>query len=245
MTRNHFTVLGLKPGASDDDVKKAYRALAKKFHPDKNKEAGAEDKFKEIGGAYEVLKNKDRREVYEREINRQKEGFFRTEFRAPAGTSYENNYKTKEEYYHRRRSEPPPKFKFEDEPYTGPYSQYRHSKGFKEKEFYDHAEQKPRPAAGRRRPQPKPKWNSNWNNVDEDEMNFHDNGDKSSFSFAFKSFMDDMDFTMSFTLDGDQGFSAFSGDADPFSQFFGHGKLKFYNGEWVRNCETSYIQEKK
>ena len=71
MTRNHFTVLGLKPGASDDDVKKAYRALAKKFHPDKNKEAGAEDKFKEIGGAYEVLKNKDRREVYEREINRQ------------------------------------------------------------------------------------------------------------------------------------------------------------------------------
>lgn len=218
MTRNHFTVLGLKPGATDDDVKKAYRSLAKKFHPDKNKAADAEEKFKEVAAAYDALKHKDRREIYERELNRQKEGFVKTEFRPPGGKTFESNYKTKEEYYERRRSEPPPKFTFEDEPFTGPYSQYRNSKGFKEKEFYDGHKPK---AAGRKRPQRKAKWNNNWNA--EEDMNFHDNGDKSSFSFAFKSFMDDMDFTMSFTLDGDQGFTSFFGDVDPFTQFFGQG----------------------
>lgn len=218
MTKNHFTVLGLKPGASDDDVKKAYRSLAKKYHPDKNKDAGAEEKFKEIGAAYEVLKIKDRREIYEREINRPKEGFVRTQFNNQGGKTFQNNYSAKEEYFDRRRSEPPPTFKFDDEPFTGPYSKYRYSKGFQEKEHFDFSNKKPKPA-GKKRPQEKPKWNNHWH--EEDDVNFHDNGDKSSFSFAFRSFMDDMDFSMSFTLDGDQGFSAFFGDTDPFSKFFG------------------------
>lgn len=60
MTKNHFTVLGLKVGASEEEVKKAYKSLAKKYHPDKNSDAGAEEKFKEIGAAYEVLKSQDR-----------------------------------------------------------------------------------------------------------------------------------------------------------------------------------------
>lgn len=60
MTKNHFTVLGLKVGASEEEIKKAYKSLAKKYHPDKNSEAGAEEKFKEIGAAYEVLKSQDR-----------------------------------------------------------------------------------------------------------------------------------------------------------------------------------------
>ena len=55
--RDHYEVLGLDGKTStEDDIKKAYRSLAKKLHPDKNKAADAEDKFKELAGAYEVLK---------------------------------------------------------------------------------------------------------------------------------------------------------------------------------------------
>ncbi|XP_052061451.1 uncharacterized protein LOC127701557 isoform X2 [Mytilus californianus] len=216
MTKNHFTILGLKPGVTDDDVKKAYRTLAKKYHPDKNKSHDAEEKFKEIGAAYEVLKAKDRREIHERELNRPKEAFVRTEFRTPGGRTQEHNYRAKEEFNQRRRSEPPPRFKFDEDPFTGPYSQYRNSKGFKEKDYFDHSKQKQQRPAGKKRPQEKPKWNNNW--TEEEEMSFHDYGDKSSFSFAFKSFMDDMDFSMSFTMGGDM-----FGEETPFTNFNGHG----------------------
>lgn len=53
--RDYYEVLGLQKGASDDEIKKAYRKLSKKYHPDINKEADAEDKFKEISEAYEIL----------------------------------------------------------------------------------------------------------------------------------------------------------------------------------------------
>ena len=46
--RDYYEVLGLKKGASKDEIKSAYRRLAKKYHPDINKEAGAEAKFKEV-----------------------------------------------------------------------------------------------------------------------------------------------------------------------------------------------------
>ncbi len=46
--RDYYEVLGISKGASDAEIKKAYRSLAKKYHPDVNKEAGAEAKFKEI-----------------------------------------------------------------------------------------------------------------------------------------------------------------------------------------------------
>ena len=46
--RDYYEVLGLSKGASQDEIKRAYRQLAKKYHPDINKEPGAEDKFKEI-----------------------------------------------------------------------------------------------------------------------------------------------------------------------------------------------------
>jgi molecular chaperone DnaJ len=63
--RDLYEVLGVSKGASDEEIKKAYRKLSKKFHPDINKEAGAEDKFKEVAEAYEVLSNSDKRAAYD------------------------------------------------------------------------------------------------------------------------------------------------------------------------------------
>ena len=53
--RDFYEVLGLSKSASQDEIKKAYRTLAKKYHPDINKDPGAEDKFKEIQEAYYIL----------------------------------------------------------------------------------------------------------------------------------------------------------------------------------------------
>lgn len=66
MGKDYYRTLGIQKGANDEDIKKAYRKLALKFHPDKNKAAGAEEKFKEIAEAYEVLSDKKKREVYDR-----------------------------------------------------------------------------------------------------------------------------------------------------------------------------------
>lgn len=63
--RDYYEVLGLSKGATEQDIKKAYRSLAKKYHPDVNKEAGAEDKFKEINEAYEVLSDGQKRASYD------------------------------------------------------------------------------------------------------------------------------------------------------------------------------------
>ena len=65
--RDYYDVLGVKKTASDDEIKKSYRNLAKKFHPDKNKgNKDAENKFKEISEAYAVLSDKEKREQYDR-----------------------------------------------------------------------------------------------------------------------------------------------------------------------------------
>jgi len=63
--RDYYTVLGLERGASQEEIKKAYRKLALRFHPDKNKEPGAEERFKEIAEAYEVLIDKDKKQAYD------------------------------------------------------------------------------------------------------------------------------------------------------------------------------------
>jgi molecular chaperone DnaJ len=63
--RDYYEVLGLTKGASEDDIKKAYRKLAKKYHPDVNKAADAEAKFKEINEAYEVLSDPQKKATYD------------------------------------------------------------------------------------------------------------------------------------------------------------------------------------
>ena len=65
--RDYYEVLGVSRTASGDEIKKAYRRLAMKYHPDRNKEdSGAETKFKEAKEAYEVLRDTDKRATYDR-----------------------------------------------------------------------------------------------------------------------------------------------------------------------------------
>jgi len=66
MVGNYYHILGVAVNASDDQIKKAYKTLALKYHPDKNKDPGAEEKFKEIAEAYEVLRDKDKRRAFDR-----------------------------------------------------------------------------------------------------------------------------------------------------------------------------------
>lgn len=58
MGKDYYRILGVSRDATDEQLKKAYRKKALKYHPDKNKDPGAEDKFKEIAEAYEVLSDR-------------------------------------------------------------------------------------------------------------------------------------------------------------------------------------------
>ena len=63
--RDYYEILGLTRSADADEVKRAYRKLARKFHPDVSKEKNAEEKFKEVQEAYEVLRDSDKRAAYD------------------------------------------------------------------------------------------------------------------------------------------------------------------------------------
>ena len=62
---NHYDILWVSRTANEDEIKKAYHKLAIKYHPDKNKEVGAEEKFKAIAGAYAILSDAGKRRNYD------------------------------------------------------------------------------------------------------------------------------------------------------------------------------------
>ncbi|KAK6114821.1 hypothetical protein DH2020_007090 [Rehmannia glutinosa] len=64
--KDYYSVLGVSKNASKSEIKSAYRKLARSYHPDVNKESGAEEKFKEISNAYEVLSDDEKRSIYDR-----------------------------------------------------------------------------------------------------------------------------------------------------------------------------------
>ena len=72
---DYYKILGVQDNADQDTIKKAYRSLAKKFHPDKNKDEGSEDRFKKITEAYENIGDPEKRIQYDRKKN-MKDHFF-------------------------------------------------------------------------------------------------------------------------------------------------------------------------
>src|ERR1700739_1263116 len=64
--KDYYEVLGVPRDADQDAIRRAYRKLARKYHPDLNSDSDAEDRFKERGEAYEVLSDPDKRERYDR-----------------------------------------------------------------------------------------------------------------------------------------------------------------------------------
>uniref|UniRef100_A0AAV2KH47 J domain-containing protein n=1 Tax=Knipowitschia caucasica TaxID=637954 RepID=A0AAV2KH47_KNICA len=88
MGKDYYRVLGIAKGATEDEIKKAYRKQALRFHPDKNKAPGAEDKFKEIAEAYDVLSDAKKKEIYDRYGEEGLKGNARPGGGAQCGPSY-------------------------------------------------------------------------------------------------------------------------------------------------------------
>ena len=80
--KDYYTVMGLARDATPDDIKRTYRKLSRKYHPDVSKEKDAEARFKQLGEAYEVLKDPEKRTAYDQLGQHWKEG---QEFRPPPG----------------------------------------------------------------------------------------------------------------------------------------------------------------
>jgi curved DNA-binding protein len=84
--KDYYEVLGVARDAPADDIKRAYRRLARKYHPDVSKEPDAEERFKELGEAYEVLRDSEKRAAYDQLGARWKEG---EEFRPPPDWNFD------------------------------------------------------------------------------------------------------------------------------------------------------------
>ncbi|KAH8315532.1 hypothetical protein KR059_000724, partial [Drosophila kikkawai] len=66
MGKDYYEILGIERNASSEEVRKAYKLMALRYHPDKNNHPQAEDKFKEVAAAYEILSDKKKRAIYDK-----------------------------------------------------------------------------------------------------------------------------------------------------------------------------------
>ncbi|MYE13128.1 MAG: DnaJ domain-containing protein [Gammaproteobacteria bacterium] len=89
--RDYYRVLGVERGASQEDIKRAYRRLARKYHPDVSRESDADARFKEVGEAYEVLKDPEKRAAYDQLGSNWRAG---QEFRPPPGWERQFRFET-------------------------------------------------------------------------------------------------------------------------------------------------------
>lgn len=80
--KDYYKFMGVSRDATQDQIKRAYRKLARKYHPDVSKESNAETQFKEVGEAYEVLKDPEKRAAYDRLGSQWRAG---QEFKPPPG----------------------------------------------------------------------------------------------------------------------------------------------------------------
>ncbi len=87
--KDYYEILGVSRDATKDELQRAYRKLARKFHPDLNKEAGSEEKFKEINEAYEVLKDPAKREKYDQFGSNWQQG---DNFQPPPGWQHRSDF---------------------------------------------------------------------------------------------------------------------------------------------------------
>ncbi|TDW26043.1 DnaJ-like protein [Breznakia blatticola] len=131
MKRDYYEVLGVSKTATPDEIKKAYRKKAKMYHPDVNKAADAEAKFKEVNEAYENLSDADKKAAYDRYghnagqyqqqqqayqqyYGRSQQGaqftdmndFFEQIFRAQAQQQQQRNSYGGQQYYYQRSNQP-------------------------------------------------------------------------------------------------------------------------------------------
>lgn len=87
--KDYYEIMGIKKDATQDEIKRSYRKLARKYHPDVSKEADAESKFKEVGEAYEVLKDPEKRASYDQLGSQWKSG---QDFHPPPGWDAGHEY---------------------------------------------------------------------------------------------------------------------------------------------------------
>ena len=99
--KDYYKTLGVDKKADDDTIKKAYRKLARKYHPDVNKEGDAEKKFKEVAEAYEVLKDPEKRKAYDefgadwkagKEQKEHQKQYYRKYQSAPGGAGFAGGF---------------------------------------------------------------------------------------------------------------------------------------------------------
>ena len=71
MLKDYYGILGVSPDASEEEIKKAYRSLAKRYHPDRNRgNPASEERLKEINEAYDILGDKEKRTLYDLQVSR-------------------------------------------------------------------------------------------------------------------------------------------------------------------------------